>query len=70
MCIHFYIQTSNHMSIGILIYKQLKKNYLNKKKQLFSELLLNSGWLMGLEPTTLGTTNQYSNQLSYNHRIF
>ena len=28
------------------------------------------GWLMGLEPTTLGTTNQYSNQLSYNHRIF
>jgi site-specific DNA recombinase len=28
------------------------------------------GWLMGLEPTTLGTTNQYSNQLSYSHRIF
>jgi hypothetical protein len=25
---------------------------------------------MGLEPTTLGTTNQYSNQLSYNHRVF
>ena len=28
------------------------------------------GWLMGLEPTTLGTTNQYSNQLSYSHRVF
>ncbi len=28
-----------------------------------------NGWLMGLEPTTLGTTNQYSNQLSYNHRF-
>ena len=25
---------------------------------------------MGLEPTTLGTTNQYSNQLSYSHRFF
>lgn len=25
---------------------------------------------MGLEPTTLGTTNQYSNQLSYSHRVF
>lgn len=24
---------------------------------------------MGLEPTTLGTTNQYSNQLSYAHRF-
>jgi hypothetical protein len=24
---------------------------------------------MGLEPTTPGTTNQCSNQLSYNHRI-
>lgn len=23
---------------------------------------------MGLEPTTNGTTNRYSNQLSYNHR--
>ena len=27
------------------------------------------GWLMGLEPTTLGTTNRCSNQLSYNHRL-
>lgn len=32
--------------------------------------LPHTGWLMGLEPTTLGTTNQYSNQLSYNHRVF
>ena len=26
------------------------------------------GWLMGFEPTTLGTTNRCSNQLSYSHR--
>ena len=25
------------------------------------------GWMMGFEPTTLGTTNRCSNQLSYNH---
>ena len=26
------------------------------------------GWLTGLEPATLGTTNRCSNQLSYSHR--
>ena len=35
-----------------------------QKKQLFSELLSKLGWNMGLEPTTLGTTNRCSNQLS------
>jgi hypothetical protein len=25
--------------------------------------------MMGFEPTTNGTTNHYSNQLSYNHRL-
>jgi hypothetical protein len=25
--------------------------------------------MMGFEPTTLGTTNRCSNQLSYNHRV-
>jgi hypothetical protein len=37
-----------------------------------SELLRSfwiSGWLTGFEPATLGTTNQYSNQLSYNHHF-
>ena len=28
------------------------------------------GWLTGFEPATLGSTNQYSNQLSYSHRLF
>ena len=28
-----------------------------------------SGWKMGLEPTTLGTTIQCSNQLSYIHHV-
>ena len=28
------------------------------------------GWMTGLEPATLGTTNRCSNQLSYNHRVF
>ena len=27
------------------------------------------GWKMGLEPTTLGTTNRCSNQLSYNYHV-
>ena len=27
------------------------------------------GWKTGFEPATLGTTNQCSNQLSYNHRV-
>ena len=27
------------------------------------------GWKTGFEPATLGTTNQCSNQLSYNHRF-
>jgi hypothetical protein len=27
------------------------------------------GWLTGFEPATRGTTNRYSNQLSYNHHF-
>ncbi len=39
------------------------------KKALNFFKALNSGWLTGFEPATLGTTNQYSNQLSYNHHF-
>ncbi len=30
-------------------------------------ILEEMGWLMGFEPTTLGTTSRCSNQLSYSH---
>ena len=51
-----------------LINKKLEGN--KKGQKTIKNLLPRYGWLMGLEPTTLGTTNQYSNQLSYNHRVF
>ena len=42
----------------------------NGKKQgigIYSQSLANLGWVMGLEPTTPGTTIRCSNQLSYTH---
>ena len=39
-----------------------------RKPRTFVRGLLN-GWLMGFEPTTLGTTNRCSNQLSYSHHV-
>lgn len=41
---------------------QKKSSHKNEKTLLF-------GWKTGLEPATLGTTNRYSNQLSYNHHV-
>ena len=35
----------------------------------FSQSLFHLGWVMGLEPTTPGTTIRCSNQLSYTHQI-
>ena len=35
-----------------------------------NEPLSLSGWEMGFEPTTLGTTIRYSNQLSYTHHQY
>lgn len=66
----FDIETSNHFPMESIFYNKLKINTLNKKSSSFQNCFKTSGWLMGLEPTTLGTTNQYSNQLSYNHRVF
>lgn len=40
--------------------------YIETKKPSFKKE--GFGWLMGLEPTTHGTTIRYSNQLSYSHR--
>ena len=44
-----------------------------RKKQgigIISQSLAHLGWVMGLEPTTPGTTIRCSNQLSYTHQIY
>ncbi len=64
-------RTPNVNEIALHIY--LKNKELEAKKtgrKSSSKTSSHWGWLMGLEPTTLGTTNQYSNQLSYSHRVF
>ena len=46
---------------------------VEKRKQGLGSLpipVLCVGWVMGLEPTTPGTTIQCSNQLSYTHHIY
>ena len=46
------------------------KQHINKTDDLKkSSALQFMGWKMGFEPTTLGTTILYSNQLSYIHHI-
>ena len=42
---------------------------LHKKRRKVFTLRLLEGWKMGLEPTTLGTTILYSDQLSYIHHF-
>ena len=42
---------------------------INKKRGSYEPLSC-LGWEMGFEPTTLGTTIRYSNQLSYTHHLF
>lgn len=54
-----------------LIYVENNELWAKKMGQKpLKKSLPHKGWMMGLEPTTLGTTNQYSNQLSYIHRVF
>ena len=48
----------------------LKKSEIDPvKKGDIQKNVSHNGWMMGFEPTTPGTTNQCSNQLSYNHHI-
>jgi hypothetical protein len=65
-------RTTEVDSIATVTYLKNKELQGNKKgeKYLKKTLFPNDGWMMGLEPTTPGTTNQCSNQLSYNHRVF
>ena len=46
-----------------------KKGYHCYDNPDFQYFTLFLGWKMGLEPTTLGTTILYSNQLSYIHHL-
>ena len=52
-------------------YRLATPQYTMKKKEMGSGSPPNPisfmGWVMGLEPTTLGTTIRCSNQLSYTH---
>jgi hypothetical protein len=52
----------------VIIFKNkgIKKTQKLNKKYLRFAL----GWMSGFEPPTSGTTNQRSNQLSYNHHLF
>lgn len=59
-----------NLSNYFLEFQQLKsRNFSPQKKPRISSKLLHSGWLTGFEPATRGTTNRYSNQLSYNHHF-
>ena len=55
--------------VGLIL---MKDNELGTKNKGLTNLIISQshqGWMMGFEPTTLGTTNRCSNQLSYTHRI-
>ena len=54
------------------IYKKNYKILLFTKKKPLKQIkrFFNQGWVIGLEPTTFGTTIRRSNQLNYTHRFF
>lgn len=61
LCAHQHnTAVSFHYSVNIFVINRCSKP---------TELLLNLGCLVGIEPTTLGTTIRYSNHLSYRHHI-
>lgn len=60
--------TIQELEFGIFL-KIWNLLFFGHKKSLEFLQGFKSGWLTGFEPATRGTTNRYSNQLSYNHHF-
>ena len=57
------------MCVSHIVLCEQAPTTIYNEKSLATARLSNFGWKMGFEPTTLGTTILYSNQLSYIHHL-